>query len=254
MNAYRKDYDALDMVYKKLQEDKQVADISEIIKKLHDVVDAAIETRELGAQDGTVYDISKIDFDKLKSEFQKSALKNTAVQELKTVIENRLKRLLAENPLRADFQAHYEEIVAAYNSEKDRAIIEKTFEVLLKFIAELDEEESRAVREGLDKESLALFDLLKKDDLTANDIKRIKNVAVELLETLKAERLRVDQWRDKESSRDAVRVTIKDFLWNDTIGLPAPAYSDLDVEIRTDAVFKHIFHAYPRLPSPIYAS
>jgi hypothetical protein len=34
------------------------------------------------------------------------------------------------------------------------------------------------VREGLDEESLAVFDLLKKPDLSAGEIKRIKAVAV----------------------------------------------------------------------------
>jgi type I restriction enzyme R subunit len=51
---------------------------------------------------------------------------------------------------------------------------------------------------------------LKKSELTAAEIKRIKYVAVELLKALKAEKLRVDHWRDKEATRDAVRLTIKD--------------------------------------------
>ena len=63
--------------------------------------------------------------------------------------------------------------------------IEQSFEALLNLVQELDEEESRAIREGLDEESLALFDLLKKPDLIAPTINRIKKVAVELLETFK---------------------------------------------------------------------
>lgn len=255
VNEHRKDYDAIDVVYKMLQEDKDVADISDIIKKLHAVVDQAIYIKEGAARsEGSIYDISKIDFDKLRKEFEKSPVKNTTVQELKTVIENRLKRLLAQNPLRTDFQAHYEEIIAAYNSEKDRATIEKTFEELMKFMQSLDVEDSRAVREGLDAESLAIFDLLKKDGLTGEDIKKIKKVAVDLLETLKAEKLKIDQWREKEVTRDAVRVTINNFLFADSTGLPAPAYSDEDVAVKTDAVFKHVFYAYPKVPSPIYAT
>jgi type I restriction enzyme R subunit len=35
-------------------------------------------------------------------------------------VEKRLARMLAENPTRTNFQTHYEEIVAAYNGEKDR--------------------------------------------------------------------------------------------------------------------------------------
>ncbi len=44
--------------------------------------------------------------------------------------------------MRTDFQRHYEEIVAEYNREKDRVTIEQTFEALLKFYQELDEEEA----------------------------------------------------------------------------------------------------------------
>ena len=36
------------------------------------------------------------------------------------------------------------------NREKDRVTIEKTFEALFKLAQEIDEEESRALREGLD--------------------------------------------------------------------------------------------------------
>ena len=80
-------------------------------------------------------------------------------------VEKRLARMLADNPTRTNFQTHYEEIVAAYNGEKDRVTIEATFEALLKFVAALDDEASRAMREGLDDETLTLFDLLKKPDL-----------------------------------------------------------------------------------------
>lgn len=89
----------------------------------------------------------------------------TPAATLKHTVEERLRRLLARNPLRTDFQQHYEAIVAEYNREKDRVTIERTFEELLKFFEELEEEESRAVREELDEESLAIFDLLKKPDL-----------------------------------------------------------------------------------------
>jgi type I restriction enzyme R subunit len=53
-------------------------------------------------------------------------------------------------------------------------------------------------------------------------------------------RLRVEQWRERESTRDAVKGAIRDYLWNDATGLPV-AYSLEEVEIRTDAVFQHVF-------------
>ena len=253
VNAYRAQRDAIDVIYKSLQQDREQADIRDIMRGLHEVVDAAIEVQpDQAGEARPIYDISRIDFDRLRQEFAYSPAQRTTVQALKDVVERKLRRLLARNLLRADFQARYEEIVTAYNREKDRVTIERTFEALLKLVEELDEEESRAVREGLDEESLAIFDLLTKPDLSAPDVKRIKQMAVALLETLKAEKLRVDQWREKEAARDAVRVTIRDFLWSDETGLPSDDYSEAEVTAKAEDVFRHVFRAYPRLPSPYY--
>jgi len=254
VNDCREDFDAINIVYKSLQKDREQADITDILRQLHQVVDEAIEVRESPPENaGDIYDISRIDFDRFRREFERSPAKRTTVQNLKTAIEQRLKRLLQQNPLRTDFQRHYEEIVAEYNREKDRVTIEKTFEELLRITSEMDDEEGRAVREGLDEESLAVFDLLKKPELKPGDIKRIKAVAVDLLDKLKAEKLRINHWRDKESTRDAVRLTIQDYLWSDDTGLPE-AYTEADVRDKTESVFVHVFRAYPTVPSPYYSS
>ncbi len=55
------------------------------------------------------------------------------------------------------------------------------------------------MREGLDEESLVIFNLLKKPELSAKDVKRIKQVSVELLRIMKEEKLKIDHWRDKKS-------------------------------------------------------
>ncbi len=253
VNDCRADFDAINIVYRSLQQDREQADITDIIRQLHQVVDDAIEVREGPSENlpGT-YDISRIDFDRLRREFERSPAKRTTVQNLKSAIEQRLQRLLQQNPLRTDFQRHYEEIVAEYNREKDRATIEKTFEALLQLINEIDDEESRAVREGLDEESLAVFDLLKKTDLSAGEIKKVKEVAVDLLKTLKAKIQKSNQWRDKESIRDGIRLVIHNYLWNDQTGLPE-GYSEEEVQDKTEAVFVHVLRAYPMVPSPYYA-
>ncbi|NCA90719.1 MAG: DUF3387 domain-containing protein, partial [Gammaproteobacteria bacterium] len=165
----------------------------------------------------------------------------------------RLAKRLGANPLRTDFQKHYEAIVEAYNKEKDRATIEQTFQDLMLYQKQLDEESTRAIREGLDEESLALFDILRKPDLDKNTIAQLKQVAGSLLETLKAEKLKIDHWRDKEATRDAVQIVIKNFLWNDQTGLPVESYTEEDVEEKSEEVFRHVWRAYPYLPSPVYA-
>jgi type I restriction enzyme R subunit len=174
VNQYRSEVGAINVIYNSLQEDRDAADISHIIQELHEVIEPAISIRDAAPLDGITYDISKIDFDRLRREFEKRPTKHTDVQNLKDAIEKRLAMLMAENPLRTNFQQRNEEIVSAYNGEKDRITIEATFEALIHFMGDLDEESSRAIREGLTGESLALFDLLKKPNLEKKEIERIK--------------------------------------------------------------------------------
>ena len=248
VHAHRPAQAALDIVYKRLQEDRDRADISEIMQALHEVVGAGIAAAGAGARDRPLYDISAIDFERLRQEFPNAAQKNTHVQNLKAVIEKRLAVLLAQNPMRTNFQEQYEELVAEYNREKDRATIERTFEELLRFVDELDDEAQRAVREGLDEPTLALFDLLKKDELSRADIERIKHVAKELHAKLDAEFARLREWRAKEATRDGVKQMIHDHLYSDETGLPESVYSAADVEAKSAVVFAHCMNRPPEAP------
>ena len=51
VNAHRREYDAINIVYKSLQKDRDKADISDIIRKLHEVIEPAIEVRPDTARD-----------------------------------------------------------------------------------------------------------------------------------------------------------------------------------------------------------
>ena len=72
---------------------------------------------------------------------------------------------------------------------------------------------------------------------------------------LKADKLRVDQWRAKEATRDAVRVTIHDFLYRDETGLHSDDYTGADVETKTEEVFLHVYRPirpyHPRTIPPV---
>ena len=119
VREYEDEADAIYIVYSKLQEDREPVDISDILLELHSIIDAAIEpSRERAEDQGKLYDISRINFDRLKEEFKKLSTKNTTTYTLKEAIEKRLQRMLAENPLRTDFQERYQEIIAEYNREK----------------------------------------------------------------------------------------------------------------------------------------
>jgi len=220
--------------------------------ELHKLVDDSVEVTRSELGESKVYDISQIDFERLRQEFARIAHKKTTVVNLRDALAARLAMLMQQNPLRTDFQKHFEEIVDGYNREKDRVTIEHTFEALLKFNNELSKEESRAMRENLSDETLVFFDMLKKPALSRKEIDRIKKVAVDLLDTLKNEKLNVDNWREKESTRDAVRQRIYDYLYDDKTGLPEESYAENEIKGLTEMLFNHVYRTYPRLPSPIY--
>jgi type I restriction enzyme R subunit len=75
-----------------------------------------------------------------------------------------------------------------------------------------------------------------------------------LLKKLKEEKLKIDHWRDKESTRDAVRIAIHDFLWSDVTGLPVDLYDESEISAKAEEVFLHVYRAYPTVPSPYYQS
>lgn len=239
INNYRAAYDAINIIYKSLKEDVERADISDIMRELHAVIEESIEPASGVKEPSRLYDISKIDFDRLRKEFERSPAKNTTVQSLKDIIEKKLLKMLMQNPTRTDFQKHYEEIVGEYNSEKDRVTIEATFEALIKLVDELSEEEQRAVKEGLSEESLALFDLLLKPDLTKKEIDRIKKVAEGLYKTVSGELARIQNFAAKQGTRDEIKVKIKDFLWSEQTGLP-DSFAPDEVEQKTELVFRHV--------------
>lgn len=235
----------VNLLYSSLTKDRDNADIDGILKDLQSIVDSAIDTKEMVVKSPpALYNVAKIDFVKLKAEFEKTPNKKSTVQNLKDAIEKRLSLMIAKNASRDRFQQAFEKIVMDYNKEKDRLTIEQTFEALLVLVNELNEEEQRAVRNGLTEESQALYDLLLKPDINSEDIKQVKKVASDLLTEVKSELNRIHDWYKFENTRAEVKVYIHNKLWDDKQGLP-PSYSQEEVETKVDALFTHFLTKYP---------
>ncbi len=239
VQKYRADCEAIAFLYKTLEEDRDNADTSAIIQRLNTIVSEAINVKADPESDDKIFDISKINFDLLRKEFAKSERKHTDVQDMKTVIENRLRKMLEQNPLRTDFQERFDEIVRDYNKEKDKNTIEATFEALMRLTAEMSEEEKRHVKEGLEtEEQLAVYDMLLKPDLIKADIKKIKSVAVSLLKELEKQIVEVQDIFSKASTRDRFKQTIYDFLYDDRTGLPTTSYNGEDLKAKTTDLYQ----------------
>lgn len=219
-----------------VEEDKQKADTTAIIQRLNEIVSEAIDIQTDG-EDDRVFDISKVNFEVLRKEFAKSERKASDVQDLRTVIQRRLEKMLLENPSLGDFQDRFDEIVVEYNKEKDRNTIEATFEALMRLTAEMEEETQSHVALGLTPEQKPIFDLLIQDDLTKEEIKQIKAASVGLLQAV---RKRIEEVQDvfsKQSTRDGLRQEIYDLLYDEQMGLPASKYDEDSLAERAAVVF-----------------
>lgn len=251
IDKYDPDKEAINIIYKKIQETKSVSDITEVIKELHSIVDDAIRTQEIKedlVEEYKVFDISNIDFDKLKEEFKKNPRKNTTVHDMQEKIEMRLSKMLKQNPTRMDYYQRYQEIIAEYNTEKDRVNIETTFEKLLKFVNDLSKEEKRAAREGLTEEYLVVFDLLEKPNLSSREREKLKKISSDLLEKLKASIEEIDNWREKTQSKAIIKQQIYNFLYEN---LPE-SYEEEEIKEKKEIVYQHFFCHYADLKSNIY--
>ncbi|MEV1832042.1 type I restriction endonuclease subunit R [Pseudomonas aeruginosa] len=231
---------ALTAIYNKLQDARVTPDVSALLQDLYDVVDVAIATQAPTAKEArSRYDLSNVDFSRLRAEFEKTPFKNVVAMNLMEKIEERLAAMLARNPTRVDLYERYQEIVQAYNKDKDAAEIQKVMDDLFAFNDTCSDEEKRFLREELENEDqLAVFDLLQKDSLSKADRDAIKEVAKELLGKLTGGKLQIDRWREKAAAQAQVKAEIIKHLWD---SLPLTAYDADEIDLKASAIFSHIY-------------
>lgn len=239
--AYAERHDNIEAIYKKLTERRDTADVTDLLKELHRIINEAIRTQEPGDDqaEGLTFDLSQINLEKLREEFaRKVSRKATAVQDIRDIVEQKLAEMLARNPTRMDYQRKYEDIVADYNREKDRTTIEETFRRLVELVNSLDEEQIRATREGLREDELALFDLLQKEGLDKTSRERVKQASRELLASINAQLAELDRFWEKERTKAEVEIFILDSVFAQ---LPTPPFTAAEKETIAATVYGHIF-------------
>ena len=238
--TYAERHDNLEAIYKKLSERRDTSNVDDLLKVLHRIVNEAIRTQGKGLDqaEGLTVDLSRIDMDKLREEFaRKVKRKATVIEDIRQIVEDRLAQMLANNPLRMNYEKEYQEIIAAYNQDKDRATVEDTFARLLDLIDGLSAEQRRAVDEGLSEEQLALFDLLQRSDLAKADRERIKLASRELLVGVLDLIAPLDRWTEKEQTQTEVETYILDQVYKT---LPEPPYTSDDKQKVAGLVYRHI--------------
>ena len=235
--------DAIEAIYKELLKKRKHADITDLSVAINKIVNEhlEVESNQTMVAESRRFDISGINFDLLRREFAKSREKNLVLKDIQELLQERIAQMMEQNPSRINFYERYQEIIHDYNQEQNRATIEKTFEELMKLSKELTEEEKRYVREGFENdEQLSMYDVLMKDNLSKDEIKKLKAVAKELLEKIKAQLATMDHPFDKQETRASIIITIRDILWSE---LPE-SYSDESIIYYRDAVYGYVSRRY----------
>jgi type I restriction enzyme, R subunit len=239
--AYAERHDDIEAIYRKLSERRETADVTSVLKELHRIVNEAIRATEPGGDhaEGLTVDLSQLDFERLRSEFSRRVRrKHAALQDIRDVVDAKLARMLANNPTRMDYYRQYQEIIADYNREKDRATVEATFAALVALAQSLDAEERRAVEEGLSEEELALFDLLLSEKISAAERERLKQASRDLLASLRVLLRPMHDWARNSATQAEVRVFILDRLWE---SLPRPPFTEEETEAAAERVYDFLW-------------
>ena len=241
--ASRREYEAIEAIYSELQKKRKHTDTTDLMVEINGIINeyVQIQPQDEAVTPSRQFDISKIDFDLLRREFARIQNKNLAMRDLEEVIQQKIDRLLFLNPNRINYYERYQQIITDYNGEQDRATIEKTFMDLMDLANSMNREEQRYVREGFDSdEELSLYDMLFKDSLTKAEIQQIKEVAVDLLQKVKAKIAELDHWTDKQETKAEVDNLIRDTLWAE---LPE-SYDEISISGYRQRIYEYVYTRY----------
>jgi type I restriction enzyme R subunit len=82
--------------------------------------------------------------------------------------------------------------------------------------------------------------MLFSDNLSKEDIKTIKKVAVDLLAKIKGRISEMDHWTDKQETRAAIDTLIRDVLW---LELPS-SYSEESLNYYRQEIYEYVYTHY----------
>lgn len=81
---------------------------------------------------------------------------------------------------------------------------------------------------------------MKKPELTKDEVEKVKDVAKQTLAVLKAEKLKIERWRESTQ----VTAQIKTLIDHSLQWLPQEPYPDEEVDIKSLLVYQHVYANY----------
>jgi type I restriction enzyme R subunit len=189
------------------------------------------------SQKGRTWNLSTIDFEKLKKDFKEIRYKNIELADLRAFIEDKLEKMIKQNTTRKDFAQKLQEIIDNYNA--GGSTNEYYYGEMANFAENLNKEEERHIREGLTEDELELFDILKKEKMTRDEEKKVKLAAKSLLHRLLEEhpKVLIQDWHKDTQSQARVKAVVEKVL-DDTL---PKTYERNIFQSKCNNVFKLIF-------------
>lgn len=178
--ATKKECEAIVAILSELQKKCKHANNTDLMVAINKIISDYVEVRlspKSYGENASRLDMSSINFDLLRKEFAKAHNKNLLKKDLEDVIKQKLDSMLFSNHNRINYYEHYQQVITDYNNEQDWANIEKTFMDLIVLAKKMNDEDKRYIREGFTSdEELSFYDMLFRNDLSKNDIKKLKEV------------------------------------------------------------------------------
>jgi len=222
-------------------------DVDSAIRRVNDLLDESVivdpKRFKVGRADhagyqirqkGRTWDLSRIDFDKLREEFKQAAYKNIEIADLRAFLEQKLKKMLEQNCTRQDFAERFQAIIDRYNSGSSS--VEADYEALVDHMRALKEESKRHCRLGLSEDELEIFDLLRKEKMTTAEEEKVKLASRALLKRLTEGKpiVLVQDWCRDSQSRKVVRDEVEAVLHEH---LPEDGYDRATFRKKSEKVF-----------------
>lgn len=218
-------------------------DISGVLDAVDALLDRSVGAEEYviraaaeGVEPDPLLDLSQIDFEGLAKKF--AGRERAETDRLAQLLLSRAVGAATRNPTRYELVERIEQLIADYNEGSLNS--DEYLKRLVEISQTLTDEETRAVRERMTEEELAIFDLLTRPDPVLTDQQReaVKASAKTLLSHIHGKL--VQDWRRKIDVMSDVDSTIRSVL--DAM-LPEPYTVDI-FQTKVQLVYDHLLSAY----------
>ena len=88
----------------------------------------------------------------------------------------------------------------------------------------------------------SIYDLLFSDNLSRNDIEKIKKLSVDLLHQIKERIAHMDHWTDKDETKAVVQNLIRDTLY---VSIPDSMFNQLNHY--REVIYEHVYAHYKQV-------